>query len=186
MELREHVKTHDEIRWTCEFCENNFKTQEEQKEHVEFKHGGNRNSPISIVSVSCEICGMTFQTAKDQAKHVDNEHGEFLDLSIPDFESSFLAAMTHKITPDDELGCPFCEEIFMTALKRDEHVMCHDVFLVSCEICKKSFKTIEEQEDHVQIEHRTPESISFGAGIFKFKSNFKFCHWSAKEYLTSL
>ena len=79
-DLADHFINHEDFRWTCQICENNFKTQEEHKEHVDSHHGSNFPIPIESCSAEdftqflCSNCDKIYETEGELGEHLQVHH----------------------------------------------------------------------------------------------------------------
>ena len=141
-----------EFETVCQICNEIFPTQLELEDHAA-KHDR---------EYSCLNCNKVFKTNEELLEHVDLDHLTTFDISIPDLESSLLAAM---MVPSIQTSpsCPICEEPFLTDLELEEHIVSHDTLRWICCLCDEGFTNSEEQEEHVRLNHRNnlDTSMSF-------------------------
>ncbi|GBN64541.1 Zinc finger protein 836 [Araneus ventricosus] len=100
---------------TCGYCQEEFKTQNELKDHVEVQH-----------KYWCSVCSIDFQTIISYKRHINMHTNE--------------SSLEQDKTEPDKFTCNVCNKEYKTQAQLSRHLSGHDPKKpFGCEVCGKFF-----------------------------------------------
>jgi len=171
-----HLEAH-EATFVCDQCSAQFRTDLRLRNHQKIFHGLQKESKKK--EEVCNICGLMFKNMKAhmQAKHTDESklfRCEQCDYKSPN-RNEVKRHFTAIHTNDNVTKCPFCKKP-VKALKR--HLLrskCdipeseRKTIEVSCDICQKTFGSVEYLKNHKRKVHTDNQ---YQCSICNFQSKY--------------
>lgn len=159
-DLKKHTQnSHGDTQlrpFKCNHCPSQFEKKKGLDHHLRFKHTKSK-------SFSCHICGREFNFQSNLKGHLDSIHKENrsqpfkCEICSKSFKSKAILkihALIHKNR--QKISCGHCN----VSVTRKSSLMMHiqrlhstDVYYHKCEICKKSYKTLENLSKHKHDMH---------------------------------
>ena len=103
----------------------------------------------------CEVCAATFTTRRSMQRHNKIVHElHTVECNICGVTLKGKDVLRgHKLRVHDKkrYPCPKCDMDFGCAYSRTKHI--RDVHTAKCDYCKLTFETLDQFNEHIQIEH---------------------------------
>ncbi|XP_061631940.1 zinc finger protein 1035 isoform X1 [Phyllopteryx taeniolatus] len=132
-DLSEHgCKASKERLYSCSGCDKHFLHLSHLKQHRVIHQKSTTDSEYS-----CSRCNTTSSSIEQFLSHVKTHKNELIG--------------TGKNA--DGYRCPICSECFVKATELISHIPVHSENMLKCEMCKISFSTKNELEEHEQRHH---------------------------------
>ena len=183
-------------QWQCYYCGECYEDRIQCRTHVQNKHNAtdqHMRYGKEVRSIQCSVCSLMFKDENMLKIHVCGvslwyENG-CKYFKCPECSKEFPAyrklarhyALIH--TQEKKFKCDKCDYRTFTNEKLNEHLVSHEVSL-TCDICRKRFKSFSTLKKHNKIMHEKQENVSEKCDKNKNVSKHM-CHICGLEFQSS-
>jgi len=158
--FQDHVVLHAKETVNCNFCNSEFSSAWDLKQHFKAMHRCSYNSSKGEKTFTCDFCGAGYGNKKSLHSHITIQHKNAgvkhqCDICDKQFDREITLKNHAKLHRAPEQKCPFCPKLFHTEYYLKGHILRNHTpwneLPYSCEECQKGFQDRSVWRGHLNM-----------------------------------